>query len=172
MSAAFERAWAFIMRPDIEGGSKFVNDPDDPGGATRWGISQRAYPSLDIRNLTEAQAKQIYFVDYWKAAHCAEIPEPLAVAVFDAAVNQGVGAAVTLLQEAVKANPDGQWGPKTQAAVTVAWKRFEAAADPLRRAAIDPVNEFLSRRALRYADGKPKFRRGWMLRLFKLRAAL
>ncbi len=43
-----------------EGGSRVTDDPDDRGGLTRYGISQRSYPDLDIRNLTEDQAKEVY----------------------------------------------------------------------------------------------------------------
>src|SRR5215468_2796972 len=48
-----------------EGGARFTDNPDDRGGATKYGISQRAYPNEDIANLTEDQAKAIYKQDYW-----------------------------------------------------------------------------------------------------------
>jgi len=60
MSDNFERCIAFVLRH--EGG--YVNDPRDPGGETKYGISKRAYPGLDIKNLTEEQAKEIYRQDY------------------------------------------------------------------------------------------------------------
>ena len=44
-----------------EGGEKITKDPSDPGGTTKYGISQRAFPDLDIEALNEQQAKQIYF---------------------------------------------------------------------------------------------------------------
>ena len=43
-----------------EGG--YVNDPDDPGGETKYGISKRSYPALDIKNLTVEQATAIYLL--------------------------------------------------------------------------------------------------------------
>ena len=46
-----------------EGG--YVNDPSDPGGETKYGISKRAFPDLDIKNLTEEQAILIYYDEYW-----------------------------------------------------------------------------------------------------------
>jgi hypothetical protein len=64
MSEHFERAVAFVLRH--EGG--YVNDPRDPGGETKYGISKRAYPRLDIKGLTEADAKEIYRRDYWEKA--------------------------------------------------------------------------------------------------------
>jgi len=46
----------------FEGG--YVNDPDDPGGETNFGISKRAYPDLDIPNITDRQVRNIYWRDY------------------------------------------------------------------------------------------------------------
>ncbi|MBI5843910.1 MAG: hypothetical protein HZB23_04475 [Deltaproteobacteria bacterium] len=45
-----------------EGG--YVNDPADPGGETRFGISRRAYPNEDIKALTRERAAEIYYRDY------------------------------------------------------------------------------------------------------------
>ena len=81
-----------------EGG--YVNDPKDPGGETNFGISKRAYPSLDIKNLTEHQAKNIYFKDYWLAAGCDKLESKLAICVFDAAVNLGLKKAKLFLETA------------------------------------------------------------------------
>src|SRR6266700_2325053 len=47
-----------------EGG--YSNDPDDPGGETNYGIDKRSHPDVDIKNLTEAQAIDIYYTDYWQ----------------------------------------------------------------------------------------------------------
>lgn len=171
MSAAFDRAWAFLQRDDIEGGARISRDPDDKGGTTRFGISQRAFPAEDIEGLTEARARELFRQHYWHPIKGDELPELLAVAVADCAFNQGLGTAIRVLQESLRAEPDGVIGPKTLAAVRAAWAAWEAAS-PTRKAETDPVNELLSRRALRYADGQPKYRRGWMLRLFRLRAAL
>jgi hypothetical protein len=70
-----------------EGG--YVNDPVDRGGETKYGISKRAYPDLDIKNLTRAQAQAIYKRDYWDAIKADELPEAIRGLAFDAAVNQG-----------------------------------------------------------------------------------
>lgn len=152
-----DRAWAHIHRE--EGGARITDDPDDPGGLTRHGISQRAYPNEDIRNLTEQRAKELFAADYWKACRCDDLPERVAIAVADGAFNQGVRTSVTLLQEALRVNPDGIIGTKTLAAAKA---RPEA----------EVVNEFLGRRLLRYADGKPKYRRGWFMRILRLKDAL
>lgn len=76
-----------------EGG--YVNDPSDPGGETKWGISKRAHPDLDIKNLTPEKAAEVYAKDYWDRAGCDGMALPLNVVVFDSAVNCGVNRAVT-----------------------------------------------------------------------------
>lgn len=72
-----------------EGG--YVNDPDDPGGETKWGISKRAYPDVDIKNLTPELAAGIYWRDYFVASGAVNLPFPYCAAAFDTAVNLGVG---------------------------------------------------------------------------------
>lgn len=94
-----------------EGG--YIFHAKDPGGETKWGISKRAYPNLDIKNLTREAAVAIYKRDYWKAVKGDELPDPLAFQVFDAAVNSGVGRATKWLQQALGTLPDGIWGPVT-----------------------------------------------------------
>ena len=82
---------AYRLTVAAEGG--YSNDPDDKGGETKYGISKRAYPYLNIKSLTEAQAKAIYKRDYWDACSCDEIKsQDLANSIFDMAVNMGVGA--------------------------------------------------------------------------------
>jgi lysozyme family protein len=98
-----------------EGG--YVNNPNDPGGETRFGISKRAYPQVDIKNLTREAAKEIYRRDYWERAQCDKLPPTLAYLLFDCAVNSGIGQAVRFLQRAVGVADDGNIGPLTIAAV-------------------------------------------------------
>lgn len=98
-----------------EGG--YVNDPKDPGGETKFGISKRAYPDLDIANLTMDDAKRIYLRDYWQRARCDELPPAVAFQVFDTAVNSGIGQSIRFLQRAVGVADDGQVGPFTLNAV-------------------------------------------------------
>jgi lysozyme family protein len=94
-------------------GSTLVDDPLDPGGLSRWGISHRSYPLVDIRNLTEDQAKQIYLRDFWKYEDVIE--QRVATKLLDSAVNLGEHAATFLLQEIVLqvVKPDGLIGPVT-----------------------------------------------------------
>jgi lysozyme family protein len=80
-----------------EGG--YINHPNDPGGETKYGISKRAYPNEDIKNLTKERAKEIYKENYWDKIKGDEIrPYLIALQTFDIAVNSGVYRASKLLQ--------------------------------------------------------------------------
>ncbi len=97
---SFAKAMNFVFK--WEGG--YVNDPKDPGGETKYGISKRAYPDVDIKNLTKEAATEIYFEDYWLPTGCENMKDPaLAMSVFDAAVNVGVGRVMKWLREDFKA---------------------------------------------------------------------
>lgn len=114
----FDNAIELILKH--EGG--YVNHPDDPGGETKFGISKRAYPDLDIAKLSENDAKTIYKEDYWDKLRSDELPFPLALVTFDAAVNSGRMRASKWLQYAVNASPlDGILGSKTVEAANVAY---------------------------------------------------
>lgn len=56
----------------------YVDDPRDPGGETKWGISKRSYPHLDIKNLTQDQAKGIYRTDFWNRINADRLPDGVA----------------------------------------------------------------------------------------------
>lgn len=109
MSEHFKRALTLIL--DHEGG--YVNDPKDPGGETKFGISKRAYPHLSIRDLKREQAAEIYRKDYWNKVRGDHIHPSVAVLAFDIAVNMGVSVAVKMLQYAVDEKQDGIFGDKT-----------------------------------------------------------
>lgn len=94
-----------------EGG--WVNDPTDSGGETNWGISKRAYPNLDIKNLTKEDAKAIYKRDYWDRNKCHLLPSGLDYVHFDTAINAGGGCAAKILQQAAGVAVDGKIGPMT-----------------------------------------------------------
>jgi lysozyme family protein len=94
-----------------EGG--YVNDPRDPGGETKYGISRRSYPGEIIRTMTLERAKEIYLRDYWGRAGCDAVPVDVRFDLFDMAVNSGVSAAIKTLQRTVGAADDGVLGPAT-----------------------------------------------------------
>jgi hypothetical protein len=81
----------------IEGG--YVNDPEDPGGETKWGIAKRFHPDVDIENLTPEEATWIYYTEYWKPSGAGQLPFPLCLVVFDTAVLCGVSRAKQFLRE-------------------------------------------------------------------------
>ena len=101
-----------------EGG--LSNHPNDPGGLTQYGISQRSYPTLDIAALTLADAKALYQRDYWQPIHGDRLPAGLDLLMLDCAINQGTGTAIKLLQQALRIKDDGLIGPMTLKAAEVA----------------------------------------------------
>ncbi len=105
---------AFDRLMGHEGG--YVNNSADPGGETKWGISKRSYPHLDIKNLSREDAKKIYLKDFWNRIHGEEIYDGIAFQTFDLAVNSGIETAVRLLQRALGVADDGYWGPITRKA--------------------------------------------------------
>jgi lysozyme family protein len=152
--ATFDDAFTAVI--GIEGGVTI-----DSGGLTKYGISQRAFPTLDIRGLTLDAAKFIYRTNYWNAIAGDHLYPQVAVILFDCAVNQGVGAAARILQAAVNTTQDGVIGPGTIAALS-RWDN--------RR--IELANEISARRAVRYA-GTANFDTyglGWMRRLMTMTA--
>jgi lysozyme family protein len=104
---------AFIRLLGAEG--KYSNDPADPGGETKWGISKRSYPNEDIANLTREQAKVIYKRDFWDTLLDADVE--VKFQVFDFAVNGGMSTAIHKLQFAVGVADDGHWGPRSAASL-------------------------------------------------------
>lgn len=92
-----------------EGG--YVNDPNDPGGETKWGISKRSYPNLDIKNLTREQAKEIYRTNFWNRVNADILPDGVAFQLFDFAVNSGIETSIRYFQRALNVADDGFFGP-------------------------------------------------------------
>ncbi len=115
MNSTFAQIIPMILKR--EGG--YVNDPSDMGGETRYGISKRSYPDMDIRNLTVQQATEIYRKDYWVPSRAERLPEEIREDYFDAVVNHGQGNAVKILQKAInstgspKLAVDGRIGRNT-----------------------------------------------------------
>lgn len=98
-----------------EGG--LVDNPQDPGGLTNYGIAQRSYPNVDIHGLTRDGAIAIYRRDFWDQIQGDNLPPIVAFQVLDAAVNHGIGNAIRWLQTAAGVAPDGHFGPVSLAAV-------------------------------------------------------
>lgn len=140
MKSVHDLALEIVAR---EGG--FVNDPDDPGGATNHGVTIHTLRRLgidvtgdarvdveDVRRLTKAQATAIYIEHYFTRPGLAALPEALQASVFDMYVNAGANA-VKILQRlctdmGFPCDPDGAIGPQTIRAVQLA---YEAAPNHL-----------------------------------------
>ena len=102
---------AFDRLIGSEGG--YSNNPADPGGETKWGISKRSYPMLDIANLSKDDAKAVYLRDFWNPI--STIQPAVAFQAFDFAVNSGIQTAIRKLQAAIGVADDGHWGPISNA---------------------------------------------------------
>jgi len=149
---------ALAVIDEVEGG--YSDDANDPGGKTRWGITEavareNGYAG-QMNDLPKVLAETIYRQSYWDVCHCDEIPWPLNLYVFDAAVNQGVGAAARMLQIALGCGADGIIGKTTlvKAQGSSGWHRAK----------------FMALRAMRYQATKnyDTFGLGWMTRLFQV----
>ena len=142
-----------------EGG--FVDHPSDPGGATRWGVTERVARAAGytghMRDFPVEQAKAIYRREYWDAVKADQLPAPVRYAVFDAAVNSGVRQSARWLQRAVGAADDGVIGPRTLALVN--------AADPhkLKAALLGVRLQFMTD-----LSTWPAFGKGWARRIASL----
>jgi lysozyme family protein len=120
--ALFRPAFEFLL--PHEGGYSF--DPSDAGGKTKFGISARSYPNINIEELTIAEAEAIYRRDFWEPnRYGAFDSQEIASKAFDLAVNMGAGTANRLLQGAcilcgAHLSADGKVGPETIQAVNSA----------------------------------------------------
>lgn len=149
----FETAVAFVI--EDEGG--YVNHPQDPGGETKYGISKRSYPGLDIKNLTVSEAQKIYRDDFWMETGIDRLPEHLRYMMFDMSVNHGPHKATRILQRALKLPDDGIIGPATINASN-------------RLKLIDLAKE-RSKYFIDIVESKPSqiaFLEGWINRVFKI----
>ena len=111
-----------IVNHTLEEEGGYVNDPTDKGGETNFGISKRAYPNLDVFNLTEDDAIDIYWKDYWVRGKCDKVPSKLQPIYFDMCVNFGISGAIKVLQATANSKGanievDGRIGPNTIKAI-------------------------------------------------------
>lgn len=81
-----------------EGGETVTENPNDPGGLTKWGISKKSHPNIDIRHLTKAGAMAIYYEEYWSKINAETLPYPVALCAFDTSVNCGTAFALGCLK--------------------------------------------------------------------------
>jgi uncharacterized protein (TIGR02594 family) len=163
----FNRALDHILA--MEGG--YTDDPADPGGPTNLGLTlidlaawthqtlnATSEPALKValKSLTPSAVAPIYLARYWAPSLAAEMPPPIAVMHFDAAVNHGLNGAAHMLQQALAVSIDGEIGPETMAALG------EADIPQL-------LNTYADIRRARYRSLPhfPRFGRGWLARVDK-----
>ena len=151
-----------------EGG--YVNHPKDPGGATKWGVTQRTYtawrrqkgvPRADIRLIREAEAEEIYREQYWQAISGDALPIGIDYALFDFAVNSGVSRAVRTIQKIVGVTSDGVLG-------IVTLDKIQATAHHDARHSHEWLVVDLCRHRMAFLRGLrhwPTFGRGWSRRV-------
>ena len=100
MTARFDKFLPFIFKWEVvrdkKGNVITEHDPQDPGGATRWGIDQRSHPRINVDTLTEADARGIYW-DEWQARGIETMSNGLGEVYFNCCVNCGVGRARKIL---------------------------------------------------------------------------
>jgi uncharacterized protein (TIGR02594 family) len=164
-ATSFDRGLAHVLA--MEGG--WTDDPHDPGGPTNFGVTLATFAAhnkidvtaqtfadlkADLRAISPSTVRAIYFERYWQACRAEQLPPPLALMHFDAAVNHGVGGAARLLQRALDVESDGDIGPLTRAA---------AAARPI----LGSLESYAAQRRARYRSLGHfwRFGRGWLARV-------
>lgn len=105
---------AFDRVIGLEG--EYSNNPNDPGGETKWGISKHSYPNLDIKSLTREQAKEIYLRDFWNKLEMDTLFPNVVYQLFDFAINSGINTAIRYFQRALGVADDGHFGPISRTA--------------------------------------------------------
>lgn len=175
----FDKALEFVLKE--EGG--YINDPDDAGGATNFGIIQRTYDlyreekslsKADVQFIGGEEVRYIYFHSYWKAGKCSELPSKIAMIHFDGFVN--IRGANKVLQRTINVfitdliDVDGNIGPKTLTALSGVVTALSSAVN-----VNTFIDELLWHRVIYYrrrVDKRPvniKFLRNWLVRLEHLR---
>ncbi len=169
--ALFDRALAHVL--ELEGG--YAEYRHDPGGPTNFGITLATYARdkglvptaeslgqlrAELKAIPQVTVRRIYRERYWLATSCPDLPAPLALFHFDAAVNHGPAGAARMLQEAVGAAVDGEVGPETLA---------KAASLPVAAALARYAD--IRRRQYRSLRAFWRFGRGWLARVERTLAA-
>tara|TARA_Y100000034_G_scaffold56450_1_gene69153 strand:+ start:604 stop:1101 length:498 start_codon:yes stop_codon:yes gene_type:complete len=151
-----------IIKIVLKHEGKYVNDPNDAGGETNFGISKRSYPDVDIKNLTKSDAISIYKRDYWDRYKVESLPKELWHIYFDMCIHMGNSRAVKILQKSAvnrgrKIKIDGRLGRNTRRA--------------LNGVSVNRVRAFRVRYYVELVNKKPrneKFYYGWFRRALEV----
>ena len=158
--------WEITLAQILKHEGGYVNHPQDPGGRTNLGVTQRVWEEwtgkpateADMRALTPEMVAPLYKKRYWDAVRGDDLPSGVDLCVVDLAVNAGVGRASKMLQQTVGVTADGQIGPKTLEAV-------------LKMPADDVIEKFCDLREEFYKSLPTfaTFGKGWMRRVAEVR---
>ncbi len=157
----FDKSLALVL--ESEGG--WVNNPSDPGGETNLGITKSVYedwvghPVESMKGLTKDDVAPIYRAKYWMACYAPQLPMGLDYAVFDGAVNMGVGRSIKLFQQSLGCVPDGFIGKITLGLIE-------------QKNIADLINNLMDEREAFYKGLKnfPAFGKGWLSRVYFVRS--
>lgn len=168
----FSRALEIVL--ENEGG--YVNDPRDRGGATNKGITQKTYQDWlnknklqgDIQHIPDDHLQSIYR-EYWDAIHGDQLPELIAIQMFDFAVNSGPKRAIKALQSAIGTKIDGVIGPQTQKALQAAIQKI--GEQNIASGIVDQRSQYIHH-LLKNRHLNPAFGKGLKNRIGKMRKFL
>ena len=166
-----------IIKVVLEHEGGYVDDPDDRGGATNWGVTQAVwedfledeFTSEDVRNFSREQAIELYREEFWKPSQAEKLQEEIREVYFDMCVNHGQRNAVKILQTAVNVKGgslvvDGGIGPNT----INASENLSLSDVQIERSGfywnLVFVGSFYGKR-----NRQQKFIRGWIRRCFNLK---
>lgn len=138
----------------------YVNDPDDAGGETKYGIAQNATKKV-VRDMNLEDAMVHYYNNYWLFSNCNLMPLKLALIHFDGCVNHGVKQASKFLQRALGVEDDGVVGARTL-------DMINSLDDRQIVEVIDSIAEQRNDFYRRIVERKPtqqKFLKGWLKRI-------
>lgn len=161
----------------------YVNDPNDPGGETKYGISRRTFPTVNIKSLTPELAQTLRRTYYWTApgfSRVAEVYPDIAISLYDLSVNCGQQTAVMMLQRGINVVCEGIVAPDRAAS----WRRVIARITNGKPLVVDgkigavtlsvmrkcpyPVAILMALKGeayIHYKDLDPEYRAGWLNRL-------
>lgn len=163
--------WPFCLDKILASEGGKVDDPQDPGGRTNKGVTQRVYSAWrqsiglkprDVYLMAQTECDAIYYEQYWTPICGNALPSGLDYAVVDYAVNSGIARAAMALQSLVGVAADGKIGPLTLTAVAVAGA---STTDLIDRLCANRLN-FLQR-----LSTWPRFGTGWTNRVKAVRTA-
>lgn len=120
----FAKAFEYLLEDE---GREYVNDPADPGGPTKFGVTQKAYASYlcrpvfpdEIEKMTENEAHTFYWAEFWSKLNLSEVQnDAIAISIFDTCILYGLNTGGRMVQGALGfTQRDGIVGPNTIAAL-------------------------------------------------------